>query len=548
MAEFENLSIVIDIIDSYSEELNHLLVKLGEIETAVQAVDDITIDVDVRGERELDALLFKLGQLEAADLSGVGDIVVGDKSVSHRSGGGGRARFSRQSREAMDSFTNQLDAVSTELTETLTELNENSGDADRNLRRAASAADDAADGFELTSLRMSDIHNAAARLVPILLVIIGALPAVMGAMVSLAAAALAAAAALGALTAFGALGAAFQIGDGDIGAGFEEMMSDISDSFLDAFVPLSQRLAPLFRDALDGLERFFQAVADEGDALVELQSVARDFGQFIIDTVPGFLAELARFARASADAMGVIIDRIGEMGFLESIAGFLAEALPAFSAFIGLVTQLAPHILELSVGFLQVANVMLFVLNIIFDLVTVFGIFDEQVGAAIAGVLALWGAFLLANTAFAAFLKQLVIGAGGAIFNFIIALQTMTAAEIAAAAATKLLSGAVTALAAAIALTGIGAILTVLGGIATGAASAASNIDQATKSLKEFQRQSRRMDDGDNPYGIQGNRPTQSALAAAPTNNIDVTVNEGDAEQTDKEVKNLNYRLKHSGT
>lgn len=544
MAELEQLEIVIDVIDQFEDELDRLLAKLAEVEAAVQVVDDIRIDVDVRGEHELDELVAQLAALEAMDLSGVGDIVVGDKTV-RRGGGGGRARLGRETRESMQSLIGQIDDLTASLSDSLSGLSDDSGDTSRNMRRAADAADDAAGGFLNASLRMSDVHNALARLVPMLLVIIGALPALAGALIAVAGAAIAAAAALGALTAFGALGLAAEMGGGDLGSGFEEMVSQVREDFLDAFMPLAERLAPLFEDAIDGLDKFFQAVANQGDALTDLADDARAFGQFLIDTVPAFLNDMARFVDATTEAFGVLAQIGDEIDVFGGLAGFLAEVLGPLTVFISQVVALLPHLLEMSVGFLKVTNAILFALNVILDIITIGGMFNETLGLLVASVLAVYGAVLLLNSALFKTAFAALVSAGRSIIQLIAYLAGYLGASGSAIASTLGLAASFKVLAAAIALTGIGALVVIFGEIAGAAASASTNIDQATQSLKEFQKQSNRLGKGNNPYADTNvQRGDVSGRSRFAGGNVNITVEgDADAETMRNQTQNALYRM-----
>jgi len=70
-----------------------------------------------------------------------------------------------------------------------------------------------AEESSLTNINMADMHNVMARLIPLLLVFVGAIPAAYTALFTLAAAAASAAAAFAAMGAFGALGFAMEGGE-----------------------------------------------------------------------------------------------------------------------------------------------------------------------------------------------------------------------------------------------------------------------------------------------------------------------------------------------
>lgn len=543
MAELEQLEIIIDVIDQFEDELDRLLLKLAEVETAVQAVDDIHIDVEVRGERELDALIAKLGTLEGMDLSGVGDIVVGDKHI-RRGGGGGRGGITGRQFDRLDDLMGVQQAQLGRLIKDMGELDIEASGASRSMRNAADAAEDATSSFFEADLRMTDVHNALARLVPMLLVFIGAIPAVVGALVALAAAAVAATVALAALTGFAALGAAAEMGGGDIGAGFEEMLQEIQEDFLDAFMPIAQRLAPLFQDAIDGLDRFFQAVANQGDSLVELSDDARAFGQFIQDAMPPFLNNMARFVDAMSGVFGLIAN--ADVDIFGTLAMMLEESLGPMMVLTSQIASLLPHIFRLSVGFLQATNLILFFGNAVLDIVTIGGMLDHMLGLVVGSLLAAYGAALLLNSALIAMAGSALVSAGRSIIQLVAYLAGYLGASGSAIASTLGLAASFKVLAAAIALTGIGALVVILGGIAGSAAAASTNIDRATKSLKEFQRQQSRLSSGNNPYADPnvktGEGTGRSRFSGG--NQVNITV-EGDAddETLRNQTQNALYRM-----
>lgn len=553
MAETENLSIIIEVVDQFEEELDRLIMKLAEVEGTVQAVDPVVIEADVR-DGEVDALLAKLAAIEGADVG---------TSVGGRRGGGGAA-VARGSDAAVQAQTEalvgQLDTLRRSLVDEIADIEadvdvprggggggEELSDLDRALRDAvdldldaeteidpetdfespeldalrgtldldadadfdageamgdvAKAAGEASDGLTEMDLRMTDIHNAAARLVPMLLTIVGAVPAIYGALVALAAAAGAAAAALAAITAFGAIGIAIERGGrDDMMGGLTDAWDQVVDDFLDAFVPLAQRLAPLFEDALDGLNRLFEQIASEGDALMDFADESRDFGEWVINTLPSFLNDLASFAEAAADALAVVGQAAGDVDWFGALANYLAMVLPPLMEFGALLAALTPHLLELSIGFLQATNGLLLLLNVFLDIITVGGMLDKQVGLLIGSFLSAYTVVLLLNSALVTTAATGLVSMGRTMIRLASILLGYVGVSGSAISSTLGLAASFKALAAAIALTGIGALVVIFGAIAGGAATASTEIDKATKSLKEFQRQQSRMSGGENPY------------------------------------------------
>lgn len=507
MAEIENLAIVIDVVNSYEEELNDLLFKLGEIKTAVETVDGSRIDFDTfQAQSELTAL-----QSQMAALRGQMAMMDDDIRISGGMGGGGGL-----SPGQIGAMSQQARSV----TDRLRELD----------------------------LRMSDVHNALARVVPLLLVVVGALPAVIGSLVSLAAAALAATAALVGIGAVGAAGAALVRGDGDIMAGFQDIVSEIGQDLQDAFAPLARRLAPLFEDAISGLDRLFEAVAAEGDALVDFADTARDFGQWVINTLPSFMRDLAQFADAAGAALAAVGEGLGGADWFRSFAEFLADTLPAMMQFGALLFSLVEHVLSLSVGFLKVTNGIIAVANGFLEVITLGGLLDQQVGVLIASFLAMYGAMLLLNSALVTATIPALVSLGRTILQAIAWVAGYVGVSGSAIASTLGLAASMKILAGAIALTGIGALAVIFGAIAGAATSAATNIDSATKSLREFQNQQQRMTDSRNPYANPSvERGSVSGSSRFSGGGVNVTI-EGDADEdtTRTQTHNGMYRMERT--
>jgi len=578
MAEVEQLSILIDVIDDFDDELDRLLFKLGEVQTAVEAVDPVTIDVDVRGEHELDALITQLGMLEGMDMGDMGDIVLGEKRVDRSTrggmtsmrgvesrlddliseigsievgggGGGTSVEFEDEGsmREQLNILTQQLKGVQN----SFDGVSDNFDGLGKSVGRTADAADDAADGFLQTNLRMSDLHNAVARAVPLLVIFVGTLPAIISGVVALAGAAVAAAAALSALTVFGAIAFAQEIGGGNISEGFLELARQVRDDFLNAFSPLFDQLAPVFERGIDGLERLFQAIASEGDALVGLVDEAEGVGQFLIQTLPSFLRDVALFADAASDALGAIINRVGNFDVFEILSNIIVATLPELMVFFGLLADMIGPLIRLSIGFLQVANGVLFLVNGMLTLIDIIPFLNEQaIGVLVSGLLAAYSAVLLFNSALIASSGTALVSMGRSIIGLVANLAGYVGVSGSAIASTLGLAASMKILAAAIALTGIGALAVIFGAIAGQAATAATNIDSATSSLKDFQSQQQSMSQsGVNPYrdpNITGSEGTGSSRFSG--NNVTVNI-EGDADEETvrTQVDNAMFRMNRTG-
>lgn len=423
-------------------------------------------------------------------------------------------------------------------------------------------------------VRMSDIHNLLAGFVPILLVFIGVIPTAVAALVTLAGAAIAAAASFLAIGGLGALGFAMQDGQFDMER-LQEAMSQIRDAFLEAFAPLAERLQPLFEDALDGLEMFFQAIANQGDALVALTDEARSFGRFLTDFVPSALRTLAGLVEALAPVFGELGEFL-QNNFNSIVREFVQITLEALPALISLALNLAEvlrFLTRLGVGFAVVAKVALDVLGIISALYNLFGITDEQLGVLVGTVFALISALAITNFLLNSFVATALAGAITGMIRFMTATalastqMTLFGSVTLANAIGSLVSFVASLITSAGALLGFSisaytataaaaAFLTVislgaLAGLAALALSVSSqflnvadSIDSATSSMKDFNRVSGRGGDGFNPYG---GAPSSGAGRAGSTTGVSrggggTTINvetTGDKEEDNSNVNKI---------
>lgn len=353
------------------------------------------------------------------------------------------------------------------------------------------------------NIRMSDIHNAFAALVPLLLVFVGAMPAAIGALYTLAGAALATAAAFAAIAGFGALGVGLQDGQFSMDR-LTEVWNDIRDSFIEAFAPLAERLEPLFRDAVDGLERFFNAVASQGDALMQLTDEAKAFGQFIIDFMPTVLRTLA----AVAEAFSGVFANIGsflESEFVNIIRAVVQEtqnALPAVSALINMVISALPALMDLSVGFARVSTAVIWLITQIGRILTLFGLLGgEQIGLVIAALLSFASAVALANALTGLFAGTIVGTAVSAMANFAASAIFGAEAFAALSVAEMVATAALIAFLSVITLGLFVAFGSAVINLSSDFLGLAGSIDTAASSLRDFNRISGMTSGIDNPYG-----------------------------------------------
>lgn len=391
-------------------------------------------------------------------------------------------------------------------------------------------------------LRMSDMHNMLARLLPLLAVFIGTIPAVATALVGLATAAVAAAAGLAAIAGFGALGIGLVQGEFD-SQRLSDVMSDIRDDFIDAFAPLAERLEPIVMGAVDGLTMFFEEIAARGGALMELTDEAQAFGQFMIDWFPNVLSAMAATVEALGPVFADLASYLREATILRTITELTLDAMPAVEQFIGILRRAIPTIVELSIGFTQVANVIMTVVGGFFSLLSVLPISNEAFGAMIATVLTAASVFAILNSQMLAVAFQALVGLGVKLIAGAAALAGYSKAAVAATIATSTLYSALVAL---LTLTGIGAILAALsvgaGALANRFGDAASNIESTTSALKRFDSVANRTEGNFNPYSGQNAPAARRSTNPSGGNTVNIETT-GDRQQDSSNARYASFRL-----
>lgn len=414
--------------------------------------------------------------------------------------------------------------------------------------RLADMASNATDSLGDLDIRMSDLHNIMATLIPLLFVFLGAIPAAATALITLAGAALAAAAAFVAIAGFGALGAAMGPGGGMPSAeDFQEFWTDIRDSFFEAFAPLAQRLAPLFEDALDDLEVFFQAIASEGDALMALTEEARAFGRWATEFIPRLLRGLAGLVEAMGPVLGMLGEFLSQniVNIIRAFVRHTLDALPAVMALGRSIMNTLPALVQMSIGFARVSSAVIELIGILWRVFTLFGILPEEaIGLTIASLLTLLTVVALANKIFAVFSGTVVASAISSMLNFV-AVNILGAESFAALGLSA--SIATAALIAFITVATLGAGIALAGAAMTAASEwlgFAGAIDAATGSMKDFNRVAGRGGTGNiQPYG-GGGRPSPSGGMGGGGGSVTVNMERtGDKAKDDSDGNKLSWRL-----
>jgi len=420
------------------------------------------------------------------------------------------------------------------------------GPLDSLFRRMRGSFSSMIDGMGEFDLRMSDLHNAMARLVPLLLVFIGAIPAAYTALIGLATAAVAAAASLAAIGGFGALGVALQDGQLDM-ARLQEVGTEIKNSFIDAFAPLAEQLQPLFIDAVDGLDRFFQLVANNGDALLELRDEARAFGQFVIDFVPNALRAIAGLVEGMADVFGNIGDFLQRnfAGGMRQLLRVTRDAIPAVAEVGLLLAQAVPTLVEMSVGFMRVVGTVIQVIGAFSRLLGLLGIGPEMFGLLTGAILAAATATLLFRTAIVKALIASLAKLGGGILAAASSLVGYSGSAIVATLATNALGMALLTLIGIVTLgLGIAVLAGVVGGIASQFDLLKNDITDTTDALKEFDNVASSVggNGSQNPYGFTPENGSGGGSGTSGSNSSkDVTINIESSGDSQEDRSNARY-------
>ncbi|UBF23174.1 tail tape measure protein [Haloarcula tailed virus 2] len=511
MVDVDTLQIVIDIVDEFSDEIRELKRMLIELRAVAEPLDNIVIDVDVRGEHEIDALMAKLAALQISEgLTDVG-VDVGDFDGLIVGGGGpsgvgmgGRSGIGHNISQGVEAFQE--------------------------------GAESTGSLFDTLSLNMSDMHNALAALIPLILVVIGAIPALITGFVAVAGAALAAAVALGSFAALGLVGAAMGRAGGERPSmeNITEIMNEILDELFDAFAPAAEAIAPMFEAGLDRLGSFLATLGEAAMMFQTLGDEAGGFADFLEEFLAGAIRNTVRMTEAFAPLFGMLGDFLNNFSLLEELTVLMGEMLPTFMVFLGVVMDMLPVIVRMSVGFMQVLNAILLVANAFFQLLEALGI-EQEMGFVIAAMLTLLSvaavlSFVIGNNVAGAFWFAV-----GAIKAEIVALYGSVAAKLAAAQAAGVAATAISILAAAVRAlliaTGIGALIVGLGFVANQFMNMASSADAATKSMRDFNRMSSKFSGGTNPFSApttEGGFFSRGGRSVTINNNV-----EGSADETD---------------
>jgi exonuclease VII small subunit len=505
--ELRDLDNLIDRIDSQALDLTteiRYAEEIAELQEAITAMEQQEIDLDVNIKEEQLAAQIAAATALSQGVN-AGDIDLGDIDLADIADADGRVGGPAMGR---GQITRGL------ATGNLSDLN----------------------------VSMADLHNAVARLVPLLLTFIGTMPAAITAMITLAGAAAAAGASLIALTGFGALGFALERrGRGDILAGLSDVADRVVDDFLDAFAPLARELAPFFADALDGLRSFFEAIADVGGSLIALTDMARGFGQFMIEFVPQALAAASALVRSFLPTMRAFGNWLQQTDITEAFVAMTSKALPAMQRLAAAIIDILPALIRVSVGFARAAGVVLTVIDAVGRVIDLLPISAEALGLVTGAALSLATAFFIANSA------MLQAVAGGIMAGVTAALQKLSVAMIGGASASNIFAASLTALRAALlkllAASVVGVLIAGVAQLAAEFLDLTGIIGGAADQLERFNEAQQTVSRGPNPYAEDELGIRSGTFSGnVGTGSVNVTVNQGN-EDMRNQLNNALFRM-----
>ncbi len=217
--------------------------------------------------------------------------------------------------------------------------------------------------FQRLRFTMGTFHNILAGLMPLMGVFIGAIPAAVVGLGALATAAIGAAAALGGIGALGAMGIMLSE-TGELNTKpIRERLSEVSDSFVEAFSPLAQQFAPVVNSAIDEVDSMMGPLATASAGLMQFRDEFKATVGFITSNLPSFIATALAFSDAAMPLLTGVMETVSGMNLFGYLATQLHIALPALVRIGSALMQILPAVVNLSQGFLEVASVLSLVIG-----------------------------------------------------------------------------------------------------------------------------------------------------------------------------------------
>jgi len=330
------------------------------------------------------------------------------------------------------------------------------------------------------------VAGRAASILPLLLTFVGALPAAISGVVALGGAALAAAGALAAVAGIGLLGLA-TTPSGDLSLStLQRRITEVANTFLDAFAPIAQHFVPLAEDGFDGLQNIARDLAVRLDTLFAVTDDARAFITYLEQSVGPTLERIAEFGIAALPIFEAIEGGLADMGLVRSFASVLADTLPSLALLSSMLVQLLGPLFRVSQGFLRVAVVLGFAFTIITRVLGAVPFLAETLGVLAGALLVATTATQLMNLATTGLITQF----GRLVYVGLARVEAFFASYISSTTAATLATLAFAA--AAVTLLGIlsAGIVPALGLTSGGFSGLSGDIDDATESLRQFDQQS----------------------------------------------------------
>lgn len=462
------------------------------------SVDDLTIDIDidVSGLTQLDVLSTKLMQVHAAQQMVDENMVIDvdsrmDGRLSSLMAGGG-------------------------IGQTATAVADGSG-----VPRG---------GMERLNLNMSQFYDILASLIPVLLNFVMALPAAITGMLTLAGAAVSAAVALSTIGALGLMGVAASRG-GDLSEGFESILSELKSAFMDSILPVAREFEGIALDGLAGLKQLFDDLRPVLSSFTMLNDEARAFGGYLLDNTPALMGVFRDLTEAFSPLLGQFGQWLEGANLVEGFVDATEEATPALMFIGSTLVQILPALVDFSQGFLMVTGAIMGVVGAVSWLM-------DMVPGLLTGLGILIGTILTVVSAIATWTAVQLMLSTVVVPQF---LSGMSASVMA-------LNGYITSMLAAIGVTGtfatvlkatgIGILLAGIGMLASKFDGFNSNVQEATRSLKEFGDVQSNIGDStmSGAYGVNWEGVDRGSKTSVTNNDVTVNNHGGDSSRTDKDV------------
>lgn len=366
-------------------------------------------------------------------------------------------------------------------------------DAAENISEMSESAWRASRRFDILNPSMSDMHNALAKVIPLLVTMILALPALLTGLIALGVAALAAAGALATIGALGFLAIASMGGGKPSMERMQEVMLDIIDAIWRGIEPVVRRFEGFGGQMLDGIERFVVQFAQTvGPSLVALTDDARNFGRWFTEYIPNAFRNLSAMAEAFAPVFAEIADWLMDTSITRALTAVFYDMIGSLRVLSALIVDMLPGFIALSVGFLEATNIALILLNALGNLAEMIGLDAEVIGLLVGSALVL----ITTLSVLSAVMNIIAATSGTTLVGglYSAGLSMITASGAAKTLAASLINVGFSARLATIAIgtllavTGIGLLVVAVGWLASEWMKVGTNVNEAADAMERFDR------------------------------------------------------------